>query len=295
MVEAWERKLGALNQMVGSVEPPPEVWDRIKAAIGDVRRAAGVCDCRRCAAAPPAARAGGRPPVPPTTPARPQPGIDAGGRASPTAALCVARVATGSTAIAASLLAHDRRCSSIGPTCCPTRCGRRSARRSCKVAGAAGAAAGAVRRGAAEGRQLAGLHPHGRCRRPRPSRCAGSRATPEPGKSYELWLVSDKLQRPRSLGVIGGHDFTTRPALAAYRRRHRQQGDLCGDGRAGRRLADRRRDRPDRVHRQADRERAAVPVTPQPEHSVIASGAKHPAPCGAGASLRAMTASSDSA
>jgi len=41
-------------------------------------------------------------------------------------------------------------------------------------------------------------------------------ATPEPGKSYELWLVSDKLQRPRSLGVIGGSDFTIRPALSAF-------------------------------------------------------------------------------
>ncbi len=41
-------------------------------------------------------------------------------------------------------------------------------------------------------------------------------ATPEPGKSYELWLVSDKLQRPRSLGVIGGSDFTIRPSLSAY-------------------------------------------------------------------------------
>jgi len=27
-------------------------------------------------------------------------------------------------------------------------------------------------------------------------------ATPEPGKSFELWLISDKLPRPRSLGVI---------------------------------------------------------------------------------------------
>lgn len=41
-------------------------------------------------------------------------------------------------------------------------------------------------------------------------------AAPAPGKSYELWLVSDKLQRPRSLGVIGGSDFTIRPGLAAY-------------------------------------------------------------------------------
>ena len=41
-------------------------------------------------------------------------------------------------------------------------------------------------------------------------------AQPEPGKSYELWLISDKLQRPRSLGVIGGSDFTARPVLASY-------------------------------------------------------------------------------
>lgn len=41
-------------------------------------------------------------------------------------------------------------------------------------------------------------------------------AASEAGKSYELWLVSDKLQRPRSLGVIGGSDFTIRPSLADY-------------------------------------------------------------------------------
>src|SRR5450432_1070035 len=32
VVEAWEHKLGALNQMVGSVEPRPEVWEKIRAA-----------------------------------------------------------------------------------------------------------------------------------------------------------------------------------------------------------------------------------------------------------------------
>jgi anti-sigma-K factor RskA len=41
-------------------------------------------------------------------------------------------------------------------------------------------------------------------------------AEPEQGKSYELWLVSDKLQAPRSLGVIGGGDFTSKPGLASY-------------------------------------------------------------------------------
>src|SRR5215470_506468 len=34
LVQAWEFRLGVLNQMVGSVEPRPLVWDSIKAAIG---------------------------------------------------------------------------------------------------------------------------------------------------------------------------------------------------------------------------------------------------------------------
>jgi anti-sigma-K factor RskA len=38
----------------------------------------------------------------------------------------------------------------------------------------------------------------------------------ELGNSYELWLISDKLPKPRSLGVVGSGDFTSRPALASY-------------------------------------------------------------------------------
>ena len=41
-------------------------------------------------------------------------------------------------------------------------------------------------------------------------------ADAEPGKSFELWLISDKLSQPRSLGVIGGSDFTARPVLAGF-------------------------------------------------------------------------------
>ncbi len=36
------------------------------------------------------------------------------------------------------------------------------------------------------------------------------------GRNYELWIVSDKLQRPRSLGVIADNGFTTRGVLADY-------------------------------------------------------------------------------
>jgi anti-sigma-K factor RskA len=31
------------------------------------------------------------------------------------------------------------------------------------------------------------------------------------GRSYELWMVSDRFPQPRSLGVIGATDFTTKP------------------------------------------------------------------------------------
>src|SRR5215475_9829758 len=34
IVQAWEHRLGSLNQMVGSIEPRPIVWENIKAAIG---------------------------------------------------------------------------------------------------------------------------------------------------------------------------------------------------------------------------------------------------------------------
>ncbi len=38
----------------------------------------------------------------------------------------------------------------------------------------------------------------------------------EAGKSFELWLISDRLPQPRSLGVIGAGDFTARPVLSSY-------------------------------------------------------------------------------
>jgi len=40
-------------------------------------------------------------------------------------------------------------------------------------------------------------------------------AEQQPGKSYELWLVSDRFPAPRSLGLVGTDDFA-RPTLAGY-------------------------------------------------------------------------------
>jgi anti-sigma-K factor RskA len=39
--------------------------------------------------------------------------------------------------------------------------------------------------------------------------------SPQPGKSYQLWLISNKFSSPRSLGVIGTEEYG-RPQLAAY-------------------------------------------------------------------------------
>jgi anti-sigma-K factor RskA len=41
-------------------------------------------------------------------------------------------------------------------------------------------------------------------------------AKPEPGKSYELWLVHDDLKTPRSLGLVGAEPVTVSPTLASY-------------------------------------------------------------------------------
>ncbi|MGD9922043.1 MAG: anti-sigma factor [Pseudorhodoplanes sp.] len=42
-------------------------------------------------------------------------------------------------------------------------------------------------------------------------------ADPQRDRSFELWLVHDKFPQPRSLGVIGDHEFT-RAQLSAYDR-----------------------------------------------------------------------------
>jgi anti-sigma-K factor RskA len=36
-------------------------------------------------------------------------------------------------------------------------------------------------------------------------------ATPEAGRSYELWLISSQFPAPKSLGIVGNDEFTQRP------------------------------------------------------------------------------------
>jgi anti-sigma-K factor RskA len=41
-------------------------------------------------------------------------------------------------------------------------------------------------------------------------------AAAEPGRSYELWLISNKYPAPRSLGVVGAGEFTARPLPSGF-------------------------------------------------------------------------------
>ena len=220
IVQAWEYRLGVLNQMVGSIEPRPIVWENIKAAIGHSTESQAPLVL---------------PEAPPSPPPEPP--------AEPVATAVVAE---------APPVAMDR---SIDNSNVIELAGR--AKRWRSVASVATALAAALIGMLAVQVYRPELLPDGLRPKPRiqtvevktpapqpvPSaqyvallqRDGGSPAfiltvdaatknftvrkvgaDAEPGKSFELWLISDQLPQPRSLGVIGGSDFTARPVLADY-------------------------------------------------------------------------------
>jgi anti-sigma-K factor RskA len=205
MVRAWEYRLGALNQMVGSVEPRAEVWDRI-------RTAAGLSEPQAPLELPDA-----RPPAPLVAEVEaPAAAVDASHVIRLSAqARRWRNVATFTTAIAAALVAMLA-VQVWQPDLLPD--GLRPKPRTELVQVRAPAAP------AASGQYVAVLQKDGGSPAFILTVDAATRnftvrrvdATPEPGKSFELWLISDKLQRPRSLGVIGGDEFTARPVLSSY-------------------------------------------------------------------------------
>ena len=213
LVQAWEFRLGVLNQMVGSVEPRPLVWDNIKRAIGHETAQAPLL----LPEAPP--------PPPPEAFAEPEaaPAVDFANvvRLSRKARRW-RNVASVLTALAAALIAM------IGlqlysPDLLPDA--MRPAPRTRIVEVKAPPVATpqpapsapqyvALLQGQAGGPAFI-LTVDGATKNFTVRKLG---APPiDAGKSYELWLISDKLGgRPRSLGVIGTNDFTARPLLASY-------------------------------------------------------------------------------
>ena len=209
MVEAWEQKLGALNQMVGSVEPRPEVWEKIKAATARSSPQAPLLFPDTPA---PASEA-----VTPVDTVRSSSVIQLSehARQSSAQARRWRNIATLTSAIAAALVAMIA-VQAYRPELLPD--GLRPKPRvqvvEVKAPSAPVPAGQYVALLQKDGVSPAFILTVDGATKNFTVRRVG--ATPEPGKSYELWLVSDKLQRPRSLGVIGGNDFTARPVLNAY-------------------------------------------------------------------------------
>jgi anti-sigma-K factor RskA len=209
IVQAWEQKLGVLNQMVGSIEPRPEVWDKIRTAIGHSTPQEPLV----LPQAPP-------PPPPPPVPDISELAVAVDDSNVVQLSAKVRRwrnIATLTTAIAAALVAMIT-VQAWRPELLPE--GLRPKPRTLVVEAKAPAAAAP----APSAQYVAVLQKDvgspafiltvDGATKNFTVRKVGAAA--EPGKSFELWLISDKLQRPRSLGVIGGSDFTARPVLSSY-------------------------------------------------------------------------------
>jgi anti-sigma-K factor RskA len=204
MVEAWEHKLGVLNQMAGSVEPRPEVWDKIKTA-------ARLSESQASLVLPQVPS-----PVAPEVAEHPAV-VDTSNviRLSEQARRW-RNVATLTTAIAAALVAMI----AVGvyqPDLLPERLRPKPRMQVVEVTTAPSAPTPSAQYVAVlqkEGGSPAFILTVDGATRNFTVRKVGASA--EPDKSFELWLISDRLGAPRSLGVIGEGDFTARPTLASY-------------------------------------------------------------------------------
>lgn len=206
IVHAWEYRLGVLNQMVGSVEPRPIVWENIKAAIG------------HSGAQAPLVLPDAAPPPPPVAPVIQAPAADDSNVIQLSGRLKRMRTfASVATALAAALVAMLA-VQVYAPDLLPDGLRAKPRIRTVEVKTPAPPAVPsaqyvALLQGSSGGPAFI-LTVDGATRN-FTVRKVGADA-PEAGKSLELWLISDRLPQPRSLGVIGGGDFTARPALASY-------------------------------------------------------------------------------
>ena len=261
-VRMWERRLGELNVMVEAVEPPPELWDKIKSELGAVAPASEASPAAPVLATP-------EPPVetPPETPPAEspplimadEPGMDSISIPPPVGELPEAVSDSIAASLAKSLAEppEERTERLTAPPVIPpdieprversanvVQLARRASqwRRMTVVMGAI-AALLALYIGLAQ--FAPGLVPLG----PRTPVVAQSEgpaqlgarlvavlqqeptapaflltvdpqsrtlvvrrvsATPEAGRSYELWLISSQFPTPKSLGVVGNDEFTQR-------------------------------------------------------------------------------------
>ena len=224
IVHAWEYRLGVLNQMVGSVEPRPIVWENIKAAIGHSNGQQAPLVLPEASPPPP-------PELLPEAPAEPV--VVAEPVVAEVPPVIVAadnskiiqlsgrvkrwrNVASVATALAAALIAMLA-VQVYQPDLLPNGLRLKPRIQTVEVKTPAPPATSSAQYVALlqrDGGSPAFILTVDAATKNFTVRKVGTDA--EPGKSFELWLIHDKLPQPRSLGVIGGSEFTARPVLADY-------------------------------------------------------------------------------
>lgn len=231
LVRDWERRLGELNVLVAPVEPPPHILEKIKArmalpelppeptaseAPGDAAAAISGAPATPepsiapvieppAASSPPAAHSS-----PPLPPGRSAEVIDLTRRVKGWRGAAVAITAIAAAFVAVVVVREAR------PDLMPDPLKPKVIERTVEVIKEVPSPKPAqyvavLQRDAAS---PAFLLTFDLDRRTLTVRTVG--AEPQSGKSYELWLVSDKFAAPRSLGVIGTGEFTQQPQLANY-------------------------------------------------------------------------------
>jgi anti-sigma-K factor RskA len=217
IVHAWEYRLGALNQMVGSIEPRPVVWENIKAAIGHSTGQQAPLVLPEAPPSPPpkAEPAMAEAPRAAESPAAvPPAAVDNSNliRLSDARARRWRNVASITSALAAALVAMLA-VQVYRPEALPEALRPKPHIQTVEVKTPtpSGQYVALLQRDAASPAFILTVDA---ATMNFTVRKVGAEA--EPGRSFELWLISDKLPQPRSLGVIGGSDFTARPVLAGF-------------------------------------------------------------------------------
>jgi anti-sigma-K factor RskA len=214
IVHAWEYRLGVLNQMVGSVEPRPIVWENIRAAVGHSGPQVSLVLPEAQQPPPPVAAVEAE--------AAPVAAEASGAESSNIIQLSerlrrwrnVARFATAAAAALIAMLALQV----YRPDLLPDGIRPKPRTQVVEVKTPAPPVQPSAQYVALlqrDGGSPAFILTVDAATKNFTVRKVGTDA-PEVGKSFELWLISDRLPQPRSLGVIGTGEFTARPVLSSY-------------------------------------------------------------------------------
>ena len=261
IVRVWERRLGELNVMVEAVEPPPDVWDKIKSAIGGGKRAAkieavlpAIEEAVMQTAPDSTAEITPEPTseLPPELLSEPVPAVPEDLDETSAVAALASSLLPPEPAVESGLLSPAE--PAIAPPAPKIERSAdviylaRKAERWQGVTVAMSAIAALLAIYIAVDQFVPGLIPH---RGPAPAVATAAppssrfvavlqqeptapaflltvdpqnrtmtvrrmTAAADTGRSYELWLISSKNPSPRSLGIVGAEEFTTRPLPASF-------------------------------------------------------------------------------